>query len=300
MSEERDRDVDVAWRAASREEPPPALDDAIRAEARRAVSAGPAEARRRRYRQWRYPFAAAATVALLAFGIAQMTPPDRVEPAIVSDQPAAPRERASQSQAPAQPSPRPQPPAQPREPFPAQTPQAPQPQRAQNAPASVPEPADATASRRRRSPALDAQARKDVPRNESTSDERFVAAPAQPETRLREQAQNAGSPPPESRRDESAEAGKIQPDVPAAAGAIKPRPSAAPVAVAKVSHLDEVKAKEAGAESVEAWIARIRELRASGQMDAVAKELLRFRETYGERADALLPADLRAVAASKP
>jgi hypothetical protein len=68
----------------------------------------------------------------------------------------------------------------------------------------------------------------------------------------------------------------------------------APVAVAKVSSLDEIKAKEAGAGSVEGWIARIRELRAGGQVDAAAKELAKFREAYGERADALLPADLRA------
>src|SRR5205085_7056238 len=77
MSEtERDREIDAAWRAASTEEPSPARDAAIRAEARRAVEASPADARRRRRRQLRYPFAAAATVALLAFGIAQMVPPD--------------------------------------------------------------------------------------------------------------------------------------------------------------------------------------------------------------------------------
>src|SRR5205085_10777493 len=86
MSEtERDREIDAAWRAASTEEPSPARDAAIRAEARRAVEASPADERRRRRRQLRYPFAAAATVALLAFGIAQMVPMNE-DAMIVADQ----------------------------------------------------------------------------------------------------------------------------------------------------------------------------------------------------------------------
>src|SRR5262249_22296926 len=83
MSGERDREVVVAWREASREEPPAALDAAIRAEARRAVGAAPGG---RRHRQWRYPAAAAATVAVLAFGIVQMTSREQIEPMIVADQ----------------------------------------------------------------------------------------------------------------------------------------------------------------------------------------------------------------------
>src|SRR5215472_17870163 len=55
---ERDPRVDAAWRAANRDEPPAALDDAIRAAARRAVEAGP---QRKRDKHWWYPFAAAAT-----------------------------------------------------------------------------------------------------------------------------------------------------------------------------------------------------------------------------------------------
>ena len=79
---ERDRRLDAAWSTASREEPPPALDAAIRAAARRAVDAAP---RGRPSKHWWYPLAAAATVALLAVGIAQLTPPERVAPAIVAD-----------------------------------------------------------------------------------------------------------------------------------------------------------------------------------------------------------------------
>jgi hypothetical protein len=42
---ESDKDIDAAWRAASREEPPRALDDAIRAAARREVASGPRRGR---------------------------------------------------------------------------------------------------------------------------------------------------------------------------------------------------------------------------------------------------------------
>jgi len=165
MSEtERDRELDAAWRAASREEPPAALDDAVRAEARRAVAAAPGARPRH---AWRYPAAAAATVALLAFGIAQMTSRDEVEP--------------------------------------------------------------------------------------------LASRPA------------------------------VAPSTPSESAA--PAPANAPTAAPKT--LDALKAKEAGGESVDAWIARIRDLRARGEREAAAKELAAFRAAYGERAEALLPPDLR-------
>jgi hypothetical protein len=72
---EIDPEVDATWRAASREQPPAALDDAIRAAARREVGAKPGgfgAAPR-----W-WPLAAAATVAAIAVGIVQMTPPEQV------------------------------------------------------------------------------------------------------------------------------------------------------------------------------------------------------------------------------
>ena len=74
---EIDPELDATWRAASREQPPAALDDAIRAAARREVGAKPggfgAASR------W-WPLAAAATVAAIAVGIVQMTPPEQVTP----------------------------------------------------------------------------------------------------------------------------------------------------------------------------------------------------------------------------
>jgi phage host-nuclease inhibitor protein Gam len=67
--------------------------------------------------------------------------------------------------------------------------------------------------------------------------------------------------------------------------------------MAKVATTDEAKAKEASARSVEEWIKRIRDLKNEGRLDEAAKELAAFRNEYGERADALLPADLRAMKA---
>src|SRR6266404_727178 len=81
---EIDPELDATWRAASREQPPAALDDAIRAAARREVGARPGGLRGAP--RW-LPFAAAATVAAIAVGIFQMTPPERVTPPAI---PAAP------------------------------------------------------------------------------------------------------------------------------------------------------------------------------------------------------------------
>ena len=86
---ERNRQLDAAWSAASREEPPAPLDAAIRDASRRAVDAAP---RSRRDKHWWYPLAAAATVAVLAVGIIQLTPPEQVAPTIVADMTVAPRE----------------------------------------------------------------------------------------------------------------------------------------------------------------------------------------------------------------
>jgi hypothetical protein len=75
---EIDPDLSARWRAASDEKPPAALDDAIRAAARREVGAKPGGFRATP--RW-WPLAAAATVAVLAVGIIQMTPPEQVAPA---------------------------------------------------------------------------------------------------------------------------------------------------------------------------------------------------------------------------
>ncbi|MEK7877399.1 MAG: hypothetical protein AAB325_14550 [Pseudomonadota bacterium] len=61
---ERDARLTALYRAAAREEPPPALDDAIRAAARRAVSSRPQRVSSRFVRSWRVPLSIAAVMLL--------------------------------------------------------------------------------------------------------------------------------------------------------------------------------------------------------------------------------------------
>ena len=91
---EIDRQIEAAWRATSREQPPEAVDDAIRAAARRAVDAGPAKPRTQSW--WRAkthwaPLAAAAVMAVLAVGLIEFTPPEQVNPARIAERSASPR-----------------------------------------------------------------------------------------------------------------------------------------------------------------------------------------------------------------
>ena len=93
MSVERDelRDDAVAraWREHVRDTPPPALDDAIRAAARRAVGAKPREkaivAEASSPWRWWMPLAAAATIGAVAIGVLQNMPQEALEPTVVSD-----------------------------------------------------------------------------------------------------------------------------------------------------------------------------------------------------------------------
>ncbi|MCG6873921.1 MAG: hypothetical protein LJE97_02395 [Betaproteobacteria bacterium] len=64
--EPRDPNLDAAYRATAREEPPRALDERILAAAHRAVDAHPVPAGRSFAQRWRVPVAVAATVVLSA------------------------------------------------------------------------------------------------------------------------------------------------------------------------------------------------------------------------------------------
>ncbi len=320
MSEiERDREVDAAWRAASREEPPPELDAAIRAEARRAVGAAPSG---KRSKHWWYPLAAAATVAVLAVSIVQLTPPDRVAPTVVAEQSAAPRaaqnEVARQSAgadarlaapppaAPAAPSATPPPPVK--------MPSAPPPDQAvaggaiererAAAPAQAPEvlAKKQLADAKEEAPARAKLAPPPSEKPDAPPAATFggITAPPLP----RSEPFPAKTAPAEARRDAYALAPSTAANTPAAAGKMqKARPApAAPaiesrVAAAKVANADEAKAKDVGALSVEDRIKRIRDLKNQGRFDDAAKELAAFRAAFGERADALLPPDLRGTTA---
>ena len=63
INQERDSALDAAYRAAAPDEPPTALDDAIRAAARRAVAAGP-QRRGAPMRRWQMPLSIAAVLVL--------------------------------------------------------------------------------------------------------------------------------------------------------------------------------------------------------------------------------------------
>ena len=287
---ERDSRLDAAWGAASREEPPPALDAAIRAAARRAVDAAPGG---RRSKQWWYPVAAAATVALLAVGIAQLTPPERVAPVTIADDvprqlppngpppvvalqapiagpPAPPAASATGEQAPAKPA--------------SGTPAGGAArERARSAAAVRQEPALAAQSSVAPPVPPAGSATDRVTANSApTSAPAPVATPAEPFPA----AATVGS-----RRDAYREE-RRQAASPAAAARTEAAPSGA---LAAKTHADVAQATDASARGVEEWVKRIRDLKNEGRLDEAAKELALFRATYGEGADALLPADLREI-----
>ena len=318
---ERDRRVDAAWSAASREEPPASLDAAIRDAARRAVDAAP---RPKRDKHWWYPLAAAATVAVLAVGVIQLTPPEQVAPTIVADMTVAPREANKDV-------------ARPVAPADTKIVEPSTPINAAAPPPATPSPPAQASARRAQMAASGSLAgeRAEVPTTErdtpkpplaakrelaaqdklasAKSDAAAANTVASPSAAVPANVAPPRSEPfpaaaaPEPRREAYAEERKPAPNAPAGAAAPQvARPAAAPseeaqmrsrVAMAKVATTGEAKAKEGSARSVEEWIKRIRDLKNEGRLDEAAKELAAFRNEYGERADALLPADLRAMKA---
>jgi hypothetical protein len=106
VDSDRDPEVDAAWRAQSRDEPPAALDDAIRAAAHRAVHAQPASTTARARSAWPVwaGFAAAASIGAIAIGVWQLQPRDVDETKVVASDvprasPAAPRPQAARRDA---------------------------------------------------------------------------------------------------------------------------------------------------------------------------------------------------------
>lgn len=290
---DRDRRLDSAWSAASREEPPPALDAAIRAAARRAVKAAPG---RRRNKHWLYPLAAAATVAVLAVGIARLTPPERVAPTTVAD--TAVRNVVE-----------PQPAASDATPPPAARPPA-----APSPPKYVPpKPATGGAAgglageRGRVTSAKPSPEAAGGAKAESSARDKLAAAPEMPAASNAPSASAAQAAPPAALRSEPFPAARTAdarrdayverptPDDHAPAGATPGQAQAqSRMAAAKVA-ADAARVKDASTRGVEEWIKRIRDLKSQGRFDEAAKELAAFRAAYGERADALLPADLRLI-----
>jgi hypothetical protein len=326
---ESDKDIDAAWRVASREEPPQALDDAIRAAARREVGSGP---RRPRGTPAWWPLAAAATVAFVAIGIVEMTPPERVSPGVAVDMRSAPVAKQSTP-----------------EPAPAQKPTSAESER--NVPGAAPVEKAAglqipESALRKESPVaghpedqLHAASRERADTQRRAPAGRGLAIPPEREPKQKSERANAAAAPatrpdasaiapsrsvpfpaastPRDRLDAQAQAPVRAPPVPAeesrpaalakssspaaqasapAADAFAPpAPAAAEkrMAMAKTATGEIQREADAPPRTPDEWIKRMRRLIAEGKRVDAAKELASFRTAYKERADALLPADLR-------
>jgi hypothetical protein len=322
---EVDSKLDAAWRAASRDEPPAAIDDALRAAARRAVHAVPS--RTRHQRTW--PLAAAAVVAVLAISIVQLTPTEQVAPpTILADStarqtasreqqamvaPAAPAaiDAARRADAPVAPAPAPverASSARKELAQPAAGGAAPAPR-----PASAPPPAPAGT--------LGDKTQIDSPNNASAG---IAGAPVQTPERdaalklkrdegsadasvKQERANPFPAAPAENKNATDTFAPSPSPPTVAAASKPAASPSGASGLTARAARSEEPaasspqtlakaapeRAKDAAPLPPEEWIKRIRRMQDEGRKDDVVKELAAFRAAYKDRADALLPLDLR-------
>ena len=267
---ERDPTLDAAWREASREEPPVALDEAIRAAARRAVGAAP---RRARDKHWWYPLAAAATVAVIAIGLLQLTPPQQVAPTVVADMGNAPE--TAQRETAGAPAPRrdaaaaPQP--APETPAPAKTVR-------EVAPQSKTEP-----------PSVDK-----VARTEAGTASGTIAPPVPPPAISAPRSEPFPAAPPAAAPPAAAPAPRRE------VAAADERQMRNQAALAKDAGGEFAKPRQVAARSVDDWIRLIRDLRLQGKLADATKELAAFRDAYGERADSLLPPDLRELKPQAP
>jgi hypothetical protein len=132
--------------------------------------------------------------------------------------------------------------------------------------------------------------------NATAPADRLSAAPGSPKMRQQPPPSSAGASAPQAPAPFAEDERKTSP---AAAGALAARrefaPSNAPPALAKRAQDSAAVAGEGEPRTVDEWIRLIRRLKAEGRNDLAAKELAAFRTKYQERAEALLPADLRDV-----
>jgi hypothetical protein len=258
--EHRDPDIDAAWRGASREHPSPALDAAITAAARRAAGAGPKSLHAPR--AW-WPVAAVAIVAVVAIGIVEMTPPDAVAPTAIAPAPAQPAAQPDTMRDERAPSPA----------VPERPPSRLDQKTRQVERASPPVGADAPG------------AATEAKRNAAKPGNPFPASPSEPGP-----AANAAPAPVDRLASPPAAAPARQEAAPSSAGAAEQQAPAAPGQGARESAATQDQAQP---RTVDEWVRLIRRLKAEGRNDLAVKELAAFRARYQERADALLPPDLR-------
>ena len=293
-----------AYGTAKREEPPPTLDDAIRAAARRAVRAGPQARRRSWLTTWATPVATAAMLVLtVSIGlVAYRERPDLATTEMRDEMPARP-----QASAPAvAPAPSPAPPAEPAAP--------PAPERTEGfvkampaAKSATPKPssdvAPAVDKLRAEPPAI---ARKDAPRESAAPmKESMPVAPAPVGAAVPAPAQAPASVPaptpaaaPVAR--DSAVLEKRTLAAPAAEAPMAPAAgrlesqSSERAAGAAASGMNLQRAKKEMADSAgrtpEAWLKEIAELRRDGKDKEALEELEKFRKRFP---DYVLPPELR-------
>jgi hypothetical protein len=286
-----DDDVARAWKASSRDKPPAALDEALRAAARREVGARP---RRRTSPAW-IPMAVAATLGAVAVAIVQLAPPERLteRPSVNDAETGLAGGRLQQGPVPEAS----QPPA---------GPHAGQQAEQLNG-------ASAPRQRSRMDAAMPSQSvakprREEDQPHESAEPRRALGAGPLPQPfpdvsgRVEAGASagpSSGAPPPGATRPDAAPARSSAPD--ARKGTSRPAAPAESANTDRSAAVAETPAarSKAFAEAsrperpVAEWIALIRKLRTEGRTDEAAKELADFRSAHGANADALLPPDLR-------
>ncbi len=290
----RDEALSRAWAQVSRDEPPAALDDAIRAAARQAAQAGPRPAGASAFSRWRVPVSVAAvlvisaTVTLLVAEREAHLPGEAQEAPV---QPAAPQPAAE-----AEPAAEPESamretgvgsaarvPVEKRRVAPAKGGAEPAPADADGALNDAPVRSDEFDSGL---PATDAGPAESPVRRDASAP---VAAEAptptvkdslelKKESMRKSAAQANGSRAEEGpRRRALAQPGRVQEPAsssPAAAPAPAAKAAAAPAPEASLSTQ-----QESGLEP-EAWLERIVELRKTGELEEAARSLERFRRRY--------------------
>jgi len=262
--EQRDAAIDVAWRRSSDEEPSLAVDEAIRAAARRRIGSRPRGDERsadsgRRWTQWA-PVAAAAGVAVLAFGLLRWLP---VEQQFAPSAPVSPsagtetaRDAAAEESAAA--------PAAP----PAQT------RPLSDEPASAPSDAAIPAP-----PAADSVTRQKQAQPAPVQERRELPSVSEPTTAEGPAEQSSTAPAPAAPASGAQDAGATAPEDETTVSVTSARSAARQDASEQV-HVEE-----------------ITKLYAAGQLDAAAAALRKLRST-DPHADARLPQELRSWAAT--
>jgi len=268
----RDPRFDAAWRAASNEEPPTALDTAIRAAARREAGTIPQPDVPRapeatRPERWWWPLAAAATIGAITIGLLQLAPPAR-EAAnstseIVSDIPGGSATNGIAAK---------------REQTPAST-------------TPVPSPADASRGGGRATPETHASEESALLAAKRAAATAGSLAPSPTPLPQREPAAQAAPQAPRPAMPTAAERHPEPKRLPTRAEREAARRSGA-MAEQRADPVVEAKAQERAPLAVADWISLIRKLVTDGRDDDVALELKAFRFAHPD-ADTLLPPDLR-------